>query len=807
MNAQVTFVPNQNQWTEEVLFQADVQSGRAFFGENKVTYAYYSNEDLNRDHNELPDSADVVRAEDEDVPVRCFAFEVEFVGAQESTVTGNNPKSHRVNYFTGNDPSHWASDVPVYEKLNYRAIYPGTDIQYYGSGSKLKYDFIVAPGSDPSQIKMRYNGQRSIQMDGENLLIDLGFMQIKEVIPSSYQIRNGVKEEVKCRFLLTGTEVTFVFPEGFDTQLPLIIDPVVMASTYSGGTCYTRGFCSTYDDQGNIYSGGICYSLGFPVTPGAYSVTYAAAGDIGISKYSPDGSSLLFCTYLGGTGLETPHSMIVQNGNLYLYGTSWSYDFPVTAQAYSQSLNGGGFCDLVVTCLNGTGSSLIASTYIGGTWTDGLNMILANRSDGRKGEIIIAANGDVLVANCALSQNFPTTPGAYRTTSTGGQDAVVFRMNASLSTLIWATYIGSSVHDVAYGIREGKDGSIFVCGTSNNYFTLFPTVPGCFMTTPTGASDAFVARFSSDGSTLLAGTYIGGVGRDIAYFLDIDEDGDVYVFGEARNAVATAGTYSIPGSRTFITKFDPGLTTQHFCSIIGSGTVPSLTVGGPPPVPASLDPHVNYSIPRASIVPTAFRVDRCKRIYFCGFGGDNQWPLTADSLYELSEDNQFYAGVLEENATDLLSATRYAGYHTDGGMARIDEHGVLYQAVCLGGTYFPTTAQAYSNGSVAADFDVCVFKIDLHIELTKDIIIPNIFTPNADGINDLYIPQFVLTDYYETKIYDRYGTKVFSSSDQTETWDGKYHGNDCAEGVYYCVIEYEVCFEMKEQTGFLHLQR
>ncbi len=807
MNAQVTFVPNQNQWSEDVLFQSDIQSGRAFFGENKVTYVYYSNEDLNRDHNELPDSVDVVRAEDEDAPVRCFAFEVEFVDAQQPTLAGTDPKKHRVNYFTGNDPSHWANDVPVYEKLNYRAIYPGVDIQYYGTGSKLKYDFIVAPGSEPSQIRMRYNGQRSIRMDGENLSIDLGFMQVKEVIPSSYQVHNGVKQEVKCRFLLSGNEVTFVFPDGFDAQLPLIIDPVVMASTFSGGTCHTRGFCSTYDDQGNIYAAGICYSVGFPVTLGAYNITFSGGRDIGISKYNPDGSSLLFCTYLGGTALESPHSMIVQNGNLYLFGTSWSTDFPVTAQAYSQALNGGGFCDLVVCCLSTSGSTLTASTYIGGNWTDGLNMMLAYRSDGRKGEIIIAANGDVLVANCALSQNFPTTPGAYRTTSTGGQDAVVFRMNASLSSLIWSTYIGSGVHDVAYGIREGKDGSIFVCGTSNNYFTPFPTVPGCYMTTAGGASDAFVIRLSSDGSALLSGTYIGGAGRDIAYFLDIDSEGDVYVFGEAKNAVATSGAYAIPGAKNFIAKFDPALTTLHFCSVVGSGSVTSMSAGGPPPTPPDPDPHTNYTIPRATVVPTAFRVDKCKRIYFCGFGADEEWPLTPDALYSFAGDYQFYAGVLEENATDLLSSTFYAGYHTDGGMGRIDEHGILYQAACIGGTYFPTTANAFSDGSVAADFDVCVFKIDLHIVLTKDIVIPNIFTPNGDGINDRYIPQYVLTDNYVTRIYDRYGTQVFSSSDQNETWDGKYHGNDCAEGVYYCVIEYEVCFEMKEKTGFLHLQR
>jgi len=811
--AQIAFVPNQGQWDEPILFRADIPSGRAFFGQNKVVYSYYSSEDIRLCHtaemepevNDEENSGTKFPVHGHD-SIRCFAFQVEFAGAETPEINGRSQKNYNVNYFQGNDPTHWASNVPVYGELTYSSVYTGVDLVYYSAGNQLKYDFIVSPGSDPSQIVMRFSGQRSLQLRENNLLLDLGFTSVKEMIPIAYQVYNGKRQEVSCHFVLSGNEVTFAFPDGFNPQLPLIVDPVVIASTYSGGTCTTRAYCSTYDDQGNMYSAGICYSVGFPVTLGAYNLTYSGGGDIGISKYNPDGSSLLYCTYLGGTGAESPHSMVVQNGNLYLYGTSFSYDFPVTVQAYSQSLNGG-YCDMVICCLNSSGSSLVASTYIGGTWTDGLNMILAYRTDAHRGEIIGAANGDVLIAGCVMSQNFPTTPGAYRASSTGGEDAIVFRMDASLSNLVWATYIGSGVHDAAYGIREGLDGSVYVCGTSNNMFTSFPTVAGCYMTTPSGASDAFVARFNSGGTALLSSTYFGGAGRDIAYFLDIDSDGDVYVFGEANNATATAGAYSVQGSRNFIAKFDPALTTLAFCAVIGGGAATSLTPSGPVPTPPSTDPHVGYFIPRGTIVPTAFRVDRCKRIYFCGFGGDSNWPLTMDALYQFSGDNQFYAGVLEENATDLLSSTWYAGYHIDGGMARIDQHGVLYQAVCIGGTYFPITPQAYSDGSAAADFDVCVFKIDLHIELVKRLVLPNIFTPNDDAINDHYVPPFVVTDYYVTTIYDRYGTQIFTSSDQNVTWDGTYNGKECAEGVYYVLIEYEVCFEMREEKGFVHLQR
>lgn len=808
-HGQISFVPNQGQWESSVRFQSDIPSGRAFFGDNKITYAYYSTEDVDRYHDadaspeEEQERSDDISADEEVLPVRCHAFQVTLEGATQATISGEHQKNYRNNYLLGRDSTRWASNVPVYASMLYKGIYPGIDLNYYSADKQLKYDFLVAAGSDPDAISMRYEGQRSLRLDGENLVIDLGFMQITEVIPSSYQIRNGVRQEVRCRFILRGNYVSFTFPDGYDTQFPLVIDPTLLASTFSGGSCVTRGYAATYDDAGNIYSSGICFSLGFPATLGAYSVNYSSAGDIGICKFNPDGSSLLYCTYLGGGGLESPHCLIVKGGNLYIYGTTFSPDFPVGAQAYSQTLNG--ICDIFIACLSNSGSTLIASTLIGGSWTDGLNMILAYRPDGHRGEIIIAANGDVLVASYALSIDFPTTPGAYRTTHISGQDAVVFRMNASLTTLLWSTYVGSGVHDAAYAIREGGDGSIYICGTSNNLFTLFPTVAGCYNTTPTGGSDAFIARFNATGSALLSSTYYGGADRDIAYFLDIDVDGDIYVFGESRNGPVTDNVYYIPGSRTFIAKFNPDLTELLFATVIGSGTTSSMSAGGPPPNPPSTDPHDGYVIPRSTIVPTAFRVDACKRIYFAGYGANQYWPMTDDSLHSFNSDYQFYSGVMEENATDFITATMYAGWHVDGGMSKFDENGVLYQAACISDTYFPVTSNAFSDGSAATGWDVCVFKIDMK-NYPAEFVLPNIFTPNADGINDVYDPGVKKMRQFEIKIYDRWGSEVFSSNDIANKWDGTRNGSPCEEGVYYVTLRYGIC-ETSSKTGFVHLQR
>ncbi len=789
------------------MFQSDIHSGRAFFSTTGVTFSFYNADDVNRIHEESEHIIDSEEERDQQKDkVACFAFSVNFEGSSSEKISGEDINNYHVNYFVGNDSSRWASDLPVYNRLNYSDLYPGIDLVYYSEGDDLKYDFIVAPRADPSIISMQYVGLNSILLRDNTLQLELGFMTITEVIPAAYQFVNGTRREVNCRFALEGNGVHFIFPEGYDHSCALVIDPTVMASTYSGGTSVTRGYCSTFDDEGNIYAAGSCYGTGFPVTLGAYDVLYSSGGDIVISKYSPDGSNLLYCTYIGGIGEEYPHSMIVQNGNLFIYGTTFSFDFPVSAQSYSQNLNG--ICDIYIACLSTSGSTLLASTFIGGTWSDGVNMIQVYRCDSRRGEIITAANGDVLVASGTLSQNFPTTPGAFRANSSGGQDGIVFRMNASLSTLIWSTYIGSGIHDMAFGIRESSDGAIFVCGAANNMFSPFPTVAGCYQPSPLGALDAFIAKFNSSGTTLLACTFYGGSGRDIGYFLDIDRDGDVYIFGESNQSVPiTPDVFFVRGGRNFIAKLDPSLTTLLFSTVIGTGSVSNVNIGGPSSSPPSSDPHVGIRMPRGGIVPSAFRVDQCKRIYFCGFGSDPNWPLTDDALYQFSGDNQCYIGVLEENATELLCATMYGGWHTDGGMGRFDQNGILYQSTCQNDMVFPTTPWAFSNGSSAGAWDVCVFKIDMHSELEDAIQLPNVFTPNNDGINDKFIPGFVTTNYFEIVIYDRFGMKIFSSSDPFEGWDGTYNGNNCAEGVYYCTLQYIFCTELIEKTSFVHLQR
>lgn len=805
--AQLSFIPNQNQWNDRVLYRAEISSGAAFFEANKITYAYYSSDDVKLAHEESHELSDSVLATSP-ANIHCYAFEVEFVNAQRPDVVPGQKQKHNVNYFIGSDETKWASDVPVYEKLKYDEIYPGIDIEYYSAGNQLKYDFIVAAGSDPSKIVLQYNGQQSILLKDGSLRVDIGFATIEEVIPVAYQIVGGIRWEVACEFVLKNNQVQFYFPRGYDHSLPLIIDPLVVASTYSGGVGVTGGFSATYDDEGNIYSGGDAFSLGLPVSLGAYNVNFSGLTDLAIFKFNPDGSNLLYCTYIGGGNYDFPQNLAVTEGKLYIYGATFSWDFPTLATAFDTIMDG--ICDLYICCLDNTGSNLLGATVVGGTWGEASSLLTPYYPDRLRGCIEIARNGDVLVCSSTTSNNFPATPGAFRTTTTGAQDAVVLRMNSTLTTMVWATYLGSGVHDIALGLKEAADGSIYVCGGTNNMFTPFPTVSGCWNTTPMGGTDAFVVNLSADGSTLNAGTFYGGSLLDAAFYIDLDKDGDVYICGISRRGTpVTDGVWFVPNAPQFIAKFNSSLSELMYSTTIGQPMpltslvtgVGGPTVPGPPSMvgPAPLRDNNNAI--------TAFMVDECERVYVAAYVGIFRWPTTDDTLFTYSFDNQFFIGVVEEDATALLSSTYYTGQHIDGGSGHFDDNGILYQVACIGGSVFSTTPWAYSNGSNAGPFDICTFKVNMHVDLIDTIALPNVFTPNNDGINDSFTLGDIVSKAYDLTIYDRNGTPVYHTTEPQIGWDGTFNGNPCAEGVYFYAVHYWFCTELREKSGFVHLVR
>ncbi|TAL57711.1 MAG: hypothetical protein EPN85_13420, partial [Bacteroidetes bacterium] len=583
--AAVQFKENKNQWNEQVLFKADIKGGTVFLEKLKLVYALRSLEDMDNIHAKshgssynkkpLPSSGDTRKPD----PVRCHALYVRFLDANRNvTVKSINKLPAYYNYFIGNDPSKWTSEVSAFEEVQYKGIYQNIDMNVYGHEHSLKYDFVINAGGSPSLINLLYEGQDSIYLSNGNLVIATSVGNMVEQKPYAYQTAStGGPKPVKCEFALAGNKVSFSFPDGYDTHLPLIIDPVVVASTYSGSSSETFGHCATYDNNGNIYTAGECFDNGYPVTPGAYQVFFGGGNvDIAISKLDPAGSALIYATYMGGIEDDYPHSLFVNgSGELYVLGSSEG-GYPVTPGCYDNSFNG--MTDIVISKLNASGTALIGSTYMGGSDEDGINMGTTdyNYGDIYRGEIIADAADNPYIAISTMSADFPVTAGAYSQILNGTQDACVFKMSSTLTALTWSTFLGGSDYNAGFGLRLDANNDVYVTGatTSND----FPSTAGAYQPTyQGGAADGFIAHLTNNGSSLNQSSFYGTSAFDMIYFIDLDQGNNIYVYGITDGAMTpTAGVYANPGSGQFISKLTPSLNAIVYATVLGNGTPNTL---------------------------------------------------------------------------------------------------------------------------------------------------------------------------------------------------------------------------------------
>lgn len=685
------FEENKGQWPAQVMAKADLIGGRRVFFENdRFTYVLYNTSQLAALHEQSHQTGKSYN----DSKIDMHAYQMIFVGSSVQQITKENASTFYSNYFIGNDSQHWATEVYKFRRLNYKQLYPGIEIELTENNGTIEYDYRVKPGTDPGAIKVLLKGADGLQIKNGNLSIQTSVGEILERIPSCYQLIDGQRIERKCEFkLLPGKNMLgFHFPDGYDSRYELIIDPVVVGSTYSGSSAANFGHCATFDPLGNIYSGARSFGVGYPVTTGAFQATYGNGVDIAISKLSPNASALLYATYLGGSGTDLPHSLFVSTNNeLLVYGSSNSVNYPTATNAYDNTANGQE--DMVVTRLNATGTGIIGSTYIGGSSDDAVNSSVSiNYADDYRGEVIADNAGNVFIAGCSSSANFPVTSGAYNTNYGGNQDAVVLQLNPSLTTLIWSTYLGGALSDAACSLRLSSNGEVYVVGGTTG--TGFPTSTGAVSSTFQGGShDGFVSRLNASGSTLINSTYIGTNLLDMIYFVDLDFNDDVYVYGVSAGTMPiTAGVYSNPGSQNFVMKLNPSLNSIIFSTVLGNGQ------------------HQSFS-------PSALMVDYCQNVYLSGWGSRNNYPVTANATQTNAPTSCFQLMVLSQNAGSLLYSSPYGagGEHVDGGTSRFDKNGIVYQGVCACGSNFPTTPTAYSPTKLSAGCDVVVFKINFEV--------------------------------------------------------------------------------------------
>ncbi|GAA4351382.1 hypothetical protein GCM10023185_09990 [Hymenobacter saemangeumensis] len=695
------FIPNQKQWEKPVLFAADVPGGRLFLERGKLTQALYDTRQLDELHHHSPAS---------DARVRAHAYSVSFEGADlGAAVRGEEATGEVNNYFLGNDESRWATNVPAYAAVRYQKLYPGTDLRFYTRDRTLEYDFELAAGADAGRIRLRYRGQQGLRIVDGALHIRTSVGKVVEQRPYAYQLIGQVKKRVRCEYALADNNtVTFRLPAGYDHSKPLVIDPVLVYSTYSGSTAGNYGYTATYDSLGNLYAGGVVFSTGFPVTMGAYDVSYAGSQDMGIIKFNPyatiGAASRVYATYIGGAQADHPHSMVVdRNNNLVILGSTGSTDYPTTLNAYDRTLNG---TDIVVTKLNAAGSALVGSTFLGGTGTDGqlvrASILWKNYGDEYRGDVIVDRQNNILLTSVTESSNFPIQ-GGIQSTRSGARDAVVVKFNPGLTALVWSTLLGGSGDDTGYSMQVDSVNNVFVSGgtTSGD----FPGRAGGFRSNyQGGTADGFIARITAAGDDLVQSTYLGTTAYDQAYFVQLNRQGEVYAYGQTLgNYPVTAGLYSNPGSRQFIQKLNARLTNGIFSTVIGNG-------------PGT---DVNLS-------PTAFLVDNCGQILLSGWTAQGNMPVTPNAIQSTGGSGTtstsfaayFYIAQLSGNAQQLVYGTYFGNgnSHVDGGTSRFDKKGIIYQSMCVGSGSgsLPITSNAWSSSiGSGAGYNNAAFKIDV----------------------------------------------------------------------------------------------
>lgn len=672
----VEFVENQGQWNENVLYKTDIQGGTMWVESNTLTYDFVSQEDMD-DFNvgwHGENREDFL----DNFIVNHHAYKVNFIGANNSVdYTQKEVLSKYYNYFIGDDQDKWAGNVPISSGVYATDLYDGIDFESYSSNGHLKYDFIVHPGADPTQIIMLFDGAE-INIENKDLAIDLTVGKVFEQAPIAYQVINGQRVEVKCKYLVDDKEVRFEFPNGYNGNYQLVIDPELIFSTYSGSNAGNWGFTATYDDDGHLYGGGIVFAVGYPTTVGAYQENYAAGTDIGITKYFADGTDMVWSTYIGGLLTENPHSLMVDSeNNLFVYGSSNSDDYPTTIGCYDESHNGE--YDIVISKLSASGSEMLASTFLGGTDDDGRNsapVLSHNYGDGARGEVFVSEDDEVFIASSTFSDDIAVTNLSEEQDHQGGQDGCAFLFTSELDSMIFGTYLGGSGDDAAYSIKNENGVIVVAGGTTSDDFpvsanVIAPTYLG-------GTSDGFITTLFPNGS-IVKSTYTGTDDYDQVYFVDFGTNNTLFVTGQTTgDFTVTAGVYFNEGGTQFIQEIDINLTDNLRSMVFGTG-----------------GNNTDISL-------TAFMVDQCNHAYVSGFGVTNGLPVTPDAFQATSTSNDFYFIVLETDFEDLLYATFFGGAstseHVDGGTSRFDDDGIIYQAVCVCGNDFPTSEDCYSTG-------------------------------------------------------------------------------------------------------------
>ncbi len=530
--------------------------------------------------------------------------EMQFSGAnQAADLAGTALLPGHSNYFIGNDPSRWRRNIPQFSRVQYRSLYPGVDLDFYGRQGRLEYDFEVAPGADPNQIALNFNGAKSLQVaTNGDLVLALDGADLRFEAPHVYQNTPAGTQTVAGSFVLgDGNRVTFHVGD-YDRSRTLVIDPVLTFSTYLGGagdesctaiTATPIGFVPhcpaiAVDTASRVYVAGATTSNGtFPVPSGTAPALNGGA-DVFLVRFNSNGTALDYTTYVGGSGTEYPAGVGVDNGfNVYVAGTTDSADFPVTNSAYqSGPLGPANTNHVFFSKFDSSGSVRLYSTYLSGSLGADSASSLA-----------VDTLGKAYIFGVTSSSDFPTTAGALQGQNTFAPTNEFFfsKINPAASgtgSLLYSTFFGSL--NSTGGIVTG--GAIAVDSTFNVYLaggtniTSMPIV-NAYQGTEQGGYDVWAAKLGAPANNTqqyipIYETYLGGAGDDVAYGVATDGT-STFITGSTTSTAITIPATIVPFQSTNKGGSEPAIPTcltncDAFVAKLGSPVTTGTTQGTVP---------------------------------------------------------------------------------------------------------------------------------------------------------------------------------------------------------------------------------
>lgn len=680
----MTFEKNQGQSDPSIKFLAHGQGYALFLTDNEAILSLKGRKQQNA--------------------ARTSVLRVSMAGSSPSPeVEGLDLQPGKTNYLIGNDPSRWHRNVPLYGRVRYRNVYPGIDALYYGNQQQLETDFVVAPGSHPEKIRLQINGGKALRLDDDgDFVIASASGDLTLRHPTAYQMIDGGRQEVAANFALRGPDSLGIDLGMYDSAEPLVIDPVIVYSTYLGGStasvlAETSATAVAVDSSGDAYVTGTTDTTDFPTTAGAYATQTTSGGGF-ITKFNATGTGLIYSTFIGGSVGASPAGIALDSsGDVYVTGQTVSTDFPVTSSAIQPVYPPGNVEGTVFFVeLDPTGSTLLYGTYLGG-----------NGYQDTPYGIALDQNANAYIVGSTSSTNFPTTPTALqRNNNSAGAPAIgannvfVSRIDATkigLNALVYSTYLGGSGDDNGSAIAVDANSNAYIVGAGGSV----PTSSNAYQTSPDGGATAFVARIDTVNSVLVYSSFIGSSASqqpELGNCIAIDSNGNAYIGGQTfdTNFPVTTGAFE---------------TTFPGASGIGTGFVAEFNTVPTTQAPATLvwATYLGGSI--SGDQPHAIALDSLDNIYLAGETWSGELPTGSYPASLGAPDTTGVAGLQNGFMTVMTSdgsAVAFSTYYGTGG-AGTNSNAVFGLALdtasppdvfivgLTNSTKFPTTAGSFQT--------------------------------------------------------------------------------------------------------------